>query len=406
MNTESQMANEQFYDAQSTTSQDGDEPNAGTDLWTETTNETAKVLPAQAANKRTVLSYSDKSGSWTETTRPNSNSRDRQIDDYNDDFKLSNRLNDIVLSNSLELHYFVYHNDLESVKNYIKKYENLNDPTKLSDYLSIRDVHGNTPLHLAAMFGHVEIAKVLVAGGAVVKARNKQLWTPLNEAISYGDRDLIKSILVKFEKEVETILNDSKPKIVHALKDMIDFYVEIKWDFESWIPLVSRFLPSDVCKLYKSGTKLRLDCTLGDIAHKATSSGGGGSQSNENQPSNSPFNWQRGDLTFLFDIEKIGDKNSIIFMDNKKKTFCFVDKQEELNSASGDDIQLDEVDIEKEIDLLLSREMIHIKLDTKLANFVPTQVSQVVNLLLTQQKSRFFQSSKYQIQNSNFLKLI
>lgn len=35
---------------------------------------------------------------------------------------------------------------------------------------------------------------------------------------------------------------------------------------------------------------------------------------------------------------------------------------------------LDEQDIEKEIDMLLSREMIHIMMDTNQANFLPTQV--------------------------------
>ena len=36
---------------------------------------------------------------------------------------------------------------------------------------------------------------------------------------------------------------------------------------------------------------------------------------------------------------------------------------------------MDEKDLEKEIDLLLGREMIHIKLDTRQANFLPTQVT-------------------------------
>lgn len=145
---------------------------------------------------------------------------------------------------------------------------------------------------------------------------------------------------------------------------------------------MSRFLPSDVCKLYKWGRKLRLDCTLGDLAAKgasggrsgsASGSGDGGASSSSTSSSASPFNWQRGDLTFLFDVEKIGDKKnaSIVFMDNKRKTFCYVDKRDD------EDELIDEIEIEKEIDLLLSREMVHIKLDTKQANFLPTQVSEI-----------------------------
>lgn len=147
------------------------------------------------------------------------------MDPY-DDFALSNKLNAITLSNSLELHHYVFHNDLEAIQSYVKRYQE-RAPDQLSDYLSIRDIHGNTPLHLAAMLGHQEAVKILTKSGAVVKARNKQLWTPLNEAISYGERDLIRPLLVKFESEVDLIIADSKPKIITALEDMLDFYVEV-----------------------------------------------------------------------------------------------------------------------------------------------------------------------------------
>jgi hypothetical protein len=193
------------------------------------------------------------------------------------------------------------------------------------------------------------------------------MWTPLNEAISYGNREMVKMILEKFEKEVELSVNNSKPKIIGALKEMDNFYVEVTWNFESWIPIVSRFLPSDVCKLYKYGTKLRVDCTLGDIA-RASKNGNAVSENGINSSSASahPFSWQRGDLTFLFDIESIGNKsnNSIIFMDNKRQTYVYIDKNSEPEEQNFD----------KETDMLLSREMVFLKLQTKEANFLPTQV--------------------------------
>ena len=166
---------------------------------------------------------------------------------------------------------------------------------------------------------------------------------------------------------MEAIVDEAKPRIVEALQEMDDFYVEIKWDFESWIPFISRFLPSDTCKLYKKGTKLRLDCTLGDIAAK----GSANSTSNKESAANSmganisPFKWERGDLSFIFEIEKIGTKNSIIFMDNTKKIFLIIDKTQQV---------AEEPDLDKEIDLLLSKEMIFLKLNTKNAIFSPTQV--------------------------------
>ena len=162
---------------------------------------------------------------------------------------------------------------------------------------------------------------------------------------------------------MEAIVDDAKPKIVKALTEMDDFYVEIKWDFESWIPFISRFLPSDTCKLYKKGCKLRLDCTLGDITANQASSKE--SAANSVGASISPFRWERGDLSFLFEIDKVGTKNSVIFLNNTKKSYMIIDKQQML---------AEEHDIEKEIDLLLAKEMIFIKLNTKQATFSPTQI--------------------------------
>lgn len=40
---------------------------------------------------------------------------------------------------------------------------------------------------------------------------------------------------------------------------MPDFYMEIEWQVESWIPLVGRLAPSDVFKIWKKGGQLRFD---------------------------------------------------------------------------------------------------------------------------------------------------
>ncbi|CAI6349223.1 unnamed protein product [Macrosiphum euphorbiae] len=54
--------------------------------------------------------------------------------------------------------------------------------------LSRKDKHGNTALHLAIMLGRKDIVQLLLAHNAPVKVKNINGWTPLSEAISYGDR--------------------------------------------------------------------------------------------------------------------------------------------------------------------------------------------------------------------------
>lgn len=51
---------------------------------------------------------------------------------------------------------------------------------------------GNTPLHLSVMLGRKEFTKLLLAHNAPVKVKNIQGWSPLSEAISYGDRQTSK----------------------------------------------------------------------------------------------------------------------------------------------------------------------------------------------------------------------
>lgn len=306
--------------------------------------------PRPTPQSRTVLKYSDKNNRYL-------------FDQLQHDQPLQ-------VANSLELHYHVFHNDIKKVREYIARVKRTS-PKSLVECLSFKDLHENTPLHLSCMLGNSEITKLLIDEGAIVKSRNKQMWTPLNEAISYGERELIKCTLKKFEAEVEKIMEDTKPKVIEALVEMDDFYVEILWDFVSWIPFISRFLPSDVCKLHKLGSKLRLDCTLGDIAQGNKRNPDGTMSKNSESAANtvgatiSPFNWERGDLTFLFDIEKIGTKDSIVFMNNARKTFTIIDKNAQVEF---------EHDLDKETDLMLSKEMVFLKLNTKQASFVPTQV--------------------------------
>lgn len=207
--------------------------------------------------------------------------------------------------------------------------------------LSRKDKHGNTALHLAIMLGRKDIVQLLLAHNAPVKVKNINGWTPLSEAISYGDRLTIISLLKKMKHQAREQIEERRPSLVSALKQVGDFYMQIKWDFQSWVPLVSRVLPSDLCQIHKKGTSFRLDTTLVDFAMN-------------------DMKWERGEITFLFD----GDAkppHSLIVMDNKAGVYQRVRYLET------------ESEIEDEVDLMMSTDIVTAQMSTKSITFTRAQ---------------------------------
>ncbi|XP_056670913.1 ankyrin repeat domain-containing protein 13C isoform X4 [Monodelphis domestica] len=140
-----------------------------------------------------------------------------------------------------------------------------------------------------------ECAHLLLAHNAPVKVKNAQGWSPLAEAISYGDRQMM--------------------------------------------PLLSRMLPSDACKIYKQGINIRLDTTLIDFTD---------------------LKCQRGDLSFIF----TGDSppsQSFVVLDNEQKVYQKIHHEES------------ETETEEEVDILMSSDIYSATLSTKTITFTRAQ---------------------------------
>lgn len=45
---------------------------------------------------------------------------------------------------------------------------------------------------------------------------------------------LVCSLLKKLKEQAKEQMLERKPNLVKALKEMGDFYMELKWDFQSW----------------------------------------------------------------------------------------------------------------------------------------------------------------------------
>ncbi|KAK5864757.1 hypothetical protein PBY51_015972 [Eleginops maclovinus] len=129
------------------------------------------------------------------------------------------------------------------------------------------DPRGRTPLELAVCLGHLESARVLLRDFADPTHHNSQGWTILQEAVSTGDPELVQLVLQYRDYKRATERLAGIPELLSKLRQARDFYVEMKWEFTSWVPLVSKVCPSDVYRVWKSGSCLRVDTTLLGFEH-------------------------------------------------------------------------------------------------------------------------------------------
>lgn len=169
------------------------------------------------------------------------------------------------------VHYLVWHNKHRQLEKELASDEQTD--------LETTDPRGRTPLHLAVTLGHLECARVLLQHGADVCKENRNGWTVLQEAVSTRDPDLVRLVLRYRDYQRTAKRLAGIPILLERLRQAQDFYVEMKWEFTSWVPLVSRICPSDTYRVWKSGQSLRVDTTLTGFEQ---------------------MTWQRGNRSFIF----------------------------------------------------------------------------------------------------------
>ncbi|XP_035281304.1 ankyrin repeat domain-containing protein 13D isoform X2 [Anguilla anguilla] len=156
------------------------------------------------------------------------------------------------------LHYLVWNNQYLELDRELQKRQQ--DVERL-------DPRGRTPLELAVCLGHLESTRVLLRHCADPTHSNSQGWTVLQEAVSTGDPELVQLVLQYRDYKRATERLAGIPELLSKLRQARDFYVEMKWEFTSWVPLVSKVCPSDVYRVWKSGSCLRVDTTLLGFEH-------------------------------------------------------------------------------------------------------------------------------------------
>ena len=156
------------------------------------------------------------------------------------------------------------------------------------------DPRGRTPLMLAAKLCHLQSLKCLIAHKANANAECDG-WSVVQEAVSTGDRDILTAVLEVRDLQRHVQRTSHVPALLKRLKETPDFYVEMRWEFTSWVPLMSHLCPSDTYRVYKQGLSVRIDTTLLGFDER---------------------NWQRGNRSYIFRGDPVTDTATLIEVDH------------------------------------------------------------------------------------------
>ncbi|KAL5288158.1 ANKRD13D family protein [Megaselia abdita] len=203
------------------------------------------------------------------------------------------------------LHYLVWKNDFEALERALQS-ENTTalEKEKL-------DPRGRTPLMLAVKLGNFDCVKCLLAAKCNANFECDG-WSVVQEAVCSGNEDVVTSLIEVRDLQRHVRRVTHVPNLLEHLLDAPDFYVEIKWEFTSWVPLMSRICPSDTYKVYKRGANVRIDTTLLEYNNG---------------------NWLRGNRSYIFKGQKFTAK--MIEIDHDREEVMVEDMSNEIGDVAG-----------------------------------------------------------------------
>jgi len=208
--------------------------------------------------------------------------------------------------------------------------------------VEVKDRHGRTPLMLAVCLGYIECSRILLQHGADVSSECDG-WTIVQEATARGDRELVHLVLELRDRQRYSTRIGGIPELLQKLKETPDFYVEMRWEFTSWVPLVSRMCPSDTYRVYKRGNSVRVDTTLLGFDQSS---------------------WQRGNRTYIFSGNEEGAKLHEIDHDAK---MVYVEEMKIETAEELDEMRFSSSD---QVQHRLATPLIQTYLDTENISFV------------------------------------
>ncbi|KAL3656896.1 hypothetical protein V7S43_018235 [Phytophthora oleae] len=204
--------------------------------------------------------------------------------------------------------------------------------------LEARDARGNRALHLALKFAHrnaTAIVKTLLDAGARVRSRDTEGWKAIHHAVVSENDDVLRLLIRREKEQAPALLQKKIDDICPRLAEVPNFYCEMLVDVSTWIPGVSRWLPSDTVKIWKADQDIRFDVSLVGFENGK---------------------WDRGDLSFLL----LGSEKKFLCLDNEAKTCTDLLKL---------DSELTEADLDRMVHFLMTTSIVTTAFDASNVTF-------------------------------------
>ncbi|ORY47433.1 hypothetical protein BCR33DRAFT_848767 [Rhizoclosmatium globosum] len=192
-------------------------------------------------------------------------------------------------------------------------------------------IRGHSLLSLAIALNHKECIKVLLDHPLVSSTlRTKDGWSPLQEAASVGDRDVVAMVLVHWRREMVGWWETRGSLLVEALHELSlpDFSMTLNWRFTTWLPFIQPLCPSDTITIRKHGRNVRIDSTL--VGFESLS-------------------WVRGNVSILC----VDDGKRVVLVDHDRR----VVQQVVPRVKEGEDV-LTEEELQEEVNILLNTPLV------------------------------------------------